>query len=632
MTAVLFYYMTLISGSLLGAVKAGKRFEETVTVNLTAVMLVLFLCGISGFLNFGVTLVMAVSAFAFGYAVFTLVRQKRYDRLRDYFLTPGFAGFTLLFLFCLWTDWERVCIQSDEYSHWALCVKEMLRLNAMSTAPGSVDHYANYPPAMGLVQYYVQRMLVIFEKAGTMQEGLLYFCYNTVMVCFLMPVLKDSRWKRPGLSLAAFVTVVLTLRCVPEFPLGETLLIDGFLSVVFAAGFSQLLLSREIGIMECLNVCACLAFLVLSKDAGIGFAAILLLAFTFMCFGGGRSRKDGLMRLVPALAACFVPLILWKLHVALSGSNVMHGQTGSISELLGLFIGRDPSGYRYQIADFFVRSLFRHTYLYPLFGKKLPLIYILVLTYGALIAYRIFFRKDFGKAAGRLFLPILFLHGVVYCVGLMYVYMFHMDYAEAVSLAEFVRYLSILIFSLCLTLVYTEVPLFLKMDSTSRGKHIAAVLLILAVTLLQLPGQSPYSREASLRTHTHNERYNTAVALIQDNFDEEDCSVLIIEQEASYAGWDGSNRIMPYLLRPHNAAGIALGVPSWEGDWERDVSPEDLLTMLKEEYCFVFLLKTNDYLKEHYAQCFVPGCDAVQGGLYRVDKETGMLSFVGRTE
>lgn len=86
MTAVLFYYMTLIGGSLFGAVKAGKRFEETVTVNLAAVMLVLFLCGICGFLNFGVTLVMAASAFVFGYAVFTLVRQKRYDRFRNCFL------------------------------------------------------------------------------------------------------------------------------------------------------------------------------------------------------------------------------------------------------------------------------------------------------------------------------------------------------------------------------------------------------------------------------------------------------------------------------------------------------------------------------------------------------------------
>ena len=152
MIALIIFFMSILSGSFLFTSKNGRRLEEFLPITNLSVVMVLYLFGLIGILEYGVWAILAIIAAIYAYIGYVLV--KRHKPLRN-FLSPLLAVFILLFVVLIYANFGMLATAIDEMSHWMECVKSMSFLNDFNTNSKSHDYYNSYPPGMALLQYYV---------------------------------------------------------------------------------------------------------------------------------------------------------------------------------------------------------------------------------------------------------------------------------------------------------------------------------------------------------------------------------------------------------------------------------------------------------------------------------------------
>ena len=70
------FFLILAAAPFFLSIRFGKRFEETVAVSSGAIILLLFLCGILGFLSAGVYIVSGIALFLILLSFFMLIRRR----------------------------------------------------------------------------------------------------------------------------------------------------------------------------------------------------------------------------------------------------------------------------------------------------------------------------------------------------------------------------------------------------------------------------------------------------------------------------------------------------------------------------------------------------------------------------
>lgn len=164
-SAILFLFIISVSGMVALCFK--RRIEETIAVVVFMVIAILYFGGmLSGSLLTGIYICGIIGILSVFYIGRKVVMDKR--NVIKLCVTPGLIIFTLLFIWVIWLNVNRVFFGWDEFSHWGLAVKNMYQFDYFSNHPYSTDTYSGYPPAMALWQYF-------FVKAcGEFSEGSVY--------------------------------------------------------------------------------------------------------------------------------------------------------------------------------------------------------------------------------------------------------------------------------------------------------------------------------------------------------------------------------------------------------------------------------------------------------------------------
>ncbi len=601
-----------------------KRFEETVAVACGATILVMFLCGILGFLEAGVYIVSGVTVLLLVLSVYMLIRRKGIGSLSSFF-TPAFLAFTVVFVFLLFVHDQRLVHDWDEFSHWGDVVKAMSQINDFSTSPKAHSLFQSYVPGMALFQYLFQKIAMLFFREA-FADWKLYFAYHLLAFVFLLPFFTVRSWKH---FLPVFV-LFLCISVIPSFLQADyltSIYIDSFVGLLAGAGFALLFIIRKKPEMTA-NLLIICPMLVLSKDVGFLFALMLGIAFILQEIRQSRTRKRIVILLLLTVAAVALPKALWEINIRMRQAVVRFRDPIDPGAVWRVITQQDHS-YLSSVFNGFFSKLF--TASVSLGGlKKVSVTYpVLAVLLGCVL---VFFRshwpdlspdlKKHQSVAARM----LVLTFVVYLLGLPLIYMFRFSQYEAERLAGFDRYLSI-VFDCFIIALFLLAAVFVQNKPKQLSKALGICLLVTLLAVSPEALESYISRTSVKENNKVHERYAPVIDAMLDLADGEEKRVWIIAQESNGTEyWP-----IRYGIRPCDGAlnvGVSLAANTdslYDGDiWTRQISAEEWLNELKD-FDYVLIWSVNDTFVQDYVDLFERPGEIDSGCIYSVDHEAGVL-------
>lgn len=426
---------------------------------LSVITCAMFFAGLAG-----VLLPVTYVLLGLGGVLFLIVILTR--RLRIAFKRPTFSLVNSLFL--LWFVLTCVSlfnyrlIHYDNFSHWALVVKQMLITNTIPDAGSSLIDFKNYPLGTSSFLYYVGRIVGHTDGILLIGQALLIFA------CFyaLYGIIRDDK--------RFLLAAVLGLGCaiMSFFNISiriNNLLVDYLLPLCALAAIAGMTESAKNYWVGCLVSIPILGFLVIIKNTGLFFAIPCYLYLLYVGHAARKGKRFHVKLLVwlgslLAIAVSLSTLLLWNIHTAhtfaseTSKFSLDFSALGSIRPLelfslnlqsLSAFVKDKTPEQIQSIVTLFFQSI---TSIDQLATQGIILINLL-----AIVAW---LNARFGFQMRWKLFKVLILMDVlmaVYYAGILLFYIVAMPLDEALRLAGFERYAcSMLLFvigSVCICVV-----------------------------------------------------------------------------------------------------------------------------------------------------------------------------------
>lgn len=622
MPAIMLFVLLLSSGSAFCAARYGKRYERVLPITALSAVMVLFLFGLCGLLKAGVYAVLSAAAVLYLLAAISLIRKKNGRDFLKNFATPAMilflltaVGFGFLFRGKLASSW-------DEYTHWVDVVKVMTMLDDFGTNPASGSFFASYTPGMSLFQYLLCSLYGILNPGAAFREDLCNVAFHLLAYCVMAPLLRNCRWKKPVHLLACCVVMFLgPLLFYSHFYFNTY--IDPVQGILPGVGMAVIFLfsdEEKDGFYQAYILLLCMV-LSLIKEAALAFSVFLAVAFVLdHGFAPFRKKEKGIwLRTVAAILAAVLPQLLWKLEVQLSGTVVSFGNSIDLRALTA------DGGYRIQVARNFMTAMYENTHPLGNSGMELTFITWFFLCLLGLCAVYLLHQKTGtenlpGKAA-----VLLLTAGqtVAYLAGLCVMYMFKFTRYEALNLAAMDRYICVA-FLCCWMLV-----LFILVDYADRYLRLGRVQMLSCIlaALLVIPTRPVIGillRNNVQSSAIARSQYTTLQTQLRKFCAAGDTVYLVSQGDG---GMDLN--ALHFIARPVNISNkiCNLGEPRNEGDiYTAALTAEEWQQELVERYDYVAILALDPWFLETYGELFEDAAEITENSVYRVDRQTGMLS------
>lgn len=624
--AILYVLFLLFELSVFFSACCKKRFAESLPMSFLSMVAVLFLFAVAGWLRIGVKVLIVLCGAMAVCGILYAARRKELADAWKRIATPATALFLFAVIWSVYTSYGRVADEWDEFSHWADTVKRMLTVHAIPTEADGAQ-FPSYPPAMALLQYFVQ---MLDGKAVPFTEWQLYVTYQLFSAAILLPVF-DKLSAKDGIGRFLLAALLLIMQPIVLFyhPIGK-LFIDCFLGLLFGCVLS-FGMDEETDAFRTVYFCLSLFVLVLTKEVGLLFALLAAVIVTVeqLVFKKDAVKKTSYPWRVAKTAAPFLSIaaakLLWNGYTAkqaVDGSQGLSGIRGGVVEAL-----RDTPDAAIAVVKAYVQEFFSFTQRVGM--MKMSFFTLLVLCAAGtfvLLSYR---KKVDAAGYRRVRFRLLAAAAalIIYIGSLVFLYVTWSVYSpyEAYALSSFDRYLNtgFVAFLVCLTAAAWK---GLSFGDTAQKKRCAAVLAVVALLLLPLPDLMEIGLRKTVRESNETRApYAAAVADAEQMQLTHGAKVLTVVQDTAGYEW----QTLRYCLQPKYTVTEAVWSFREPGDenniWTTYVTAEDFSVRYAETYDYVLLFTLDAYFREHYAGCFAEGVEIREGGWYRFDTGSGLL-------
>jgi len=577
----------------------------------SAIACIVYFCGLAGFLLPGSAAVLAAGVILFVFSLTRRIRNRPNEGFRLSLFCVGFAVGSLFFFQLLLTS--RL-IHYDNFSHWAIVIKQMLSTNAFPDAASALVDFKNYPLGSSSFIYFICRFAGTFQGIMLAAQGLLIFA------CFYAMFGVITEKKR--FLLFAFLAAGCSLLSIFNITIRITNLLVDFLLPIYTLVLFVMIYKYQREIEKaCISIIPVAGLLMIIKNTGTIFAGI---GFLFLIYVWIKNRnksfwKNG-MFVILSIGASFLPYLLWNNHMAIKFQGVENKFEVSADSIRSVSGGKSPEEI-HQILKLFVKSVFDIT--------SRPAMGILGFHVAAIIACvfaAVLLRKSWNLWKALIALDVVLIG---YYLGILGLYIFSMPLDEAIRLAGFERYASsiVVLFAGGLVLCATvdiensfyyrtgELPAyqaFKTVESKDRYQKGVIFFMALAITILM----SEYNGMQTIRRS-----YKTTLPykVYQVTGDRWYCGGKVDESRYLFYASDVDSQVTDYYLQyigkymlyASNVDGICAFY-------------EDNLINLLSSYDYLVLVESDGeakhLLKKHFG---VSG----QEGIYRIihsDKELAL--------
>lgn len=612
----------LMTGSVFGAAIYEKRFEELLPVTCATIILTIYAAGIAGALKLGVYVVLVLSTILWIFSAYKVFKCKKIRSFLEHFLTPGFCVFVFLYFLLGFFCRDMIASQWDEFSHWADTVKAMVLVDDFGTNAAAHTMFPSYPPGMSVFQYFFQKVYLMLKPDQTFSEWRLFFAYQIFFLSFLMPFLKDLSFKKPlkimGIAVLLYVGPMLIFTNVYS-----CIYIDAILGFVAGTAFAHVFLVRKKDWLYDIYVYISIAMLVLMKDAGMLFAAALLIVYLIEMIAPWNFKsirailtKDNIIRVVCGSCSLIIPKVLWSLNMRVNHVEPVFSGKVDIPELLRIILGRDPENYRSTVFRLYSIAMMTHTIELGKTSVEIPYIAVVIV----LLAVSYVLCKKYAKtepdkiAIRKTLFYVMLILSICFICGMCVSYMFKFSEAEAVSLAGFSRYLKIIFHFLWIFVLAVGISHEIIDENQNRwGVRLFCAVIVLA----------PWAMISMNVTRTTVDQAiadRSAYQIIADQVEKQsegNQKEILVNVVCTEEVWC-ERLVLGYLLRPNQI--------KW--NYKDEISAQEWQDELCEIVDYVALYKTDDLFIEKFSELFAEPDSIQDGKVYRVNKSSGLLESV----
>ncbi len=629
LTNILFLF-SISSGSAFAAAFWNKKYADALPLTVSGIVLVQFLFGLAGFLEAGFLAVLGCSAGLWAAAVIRTLNKRNAGEVihsffsREFWVFLGlFAGLNVFLTGMQVHEW-------DEFSHWATVVKAMVQEGCLGLDPRTHLLCGDYPPAMALFQYFLQR-LYIFSGKGGFSEWRLYLAYLTLSFSFLLPLIRRIRTK--GFWGTAVVALCFVLVPLPFYEnYYHSLYIDAFLGILLGAGLAMIVLEKNKQDRCYGAYMYSLCFmLTLAKLSGILFSVMIISVWLADRFLENREFKKAGSAGAAAFLVIGVPNLLWNGGIKYFGTQPVEWGEIQPGALWGIFTGTDMS-YRKEVWDVFKLALFDDTgggTRFPVRNLGLSVNYFTLLVFFMLLAWAAwhFIRKKSRPMArtAALVLAAMAFVWLFFYISLGITYLFRFDEGTALNLGSYARYTHTVYLAMWLLLITLILWLAYEYFQTSLIK-VAGLCILLVITPAK-PAAEFFFRDPVSASVESRKPYTELGAKIR-SFAGADSRVYFICQDAADRGaayWQTSFEARPARTqRAQSGWALGSGNPEW---YVSDLTASEWQKLLLAEYDYVAVYVTDPYFCGAFSGLFADPEEIQNNSLYKINKETGFLEL-----
>ena len=570
------------------------RIEQALAPAVFSVITILYCFGLAGALYTGV---ICVYIFAAAALIASLVRRLRgHMSFRELVLTPGFAVFGGWLVVCILLSVGRAVSQWDALTHWGLVVKNMYYCDAFGNIAGAGSAFAEYPPAIGLFEYFLVRSSPVFS------ESIVYIAHNLLLLVLLAPALSHlKRWKVAAMLPAGLILLILPLTSNTETY--TNLYTDSTLALLFAYILYTFLSQKRQSVFSGLCVALGVFTLALSKPSAGGMAGIALgiLILDALLVKREGKRNDWFV-VLSGVGALALAKLSWSAYLNAHTHADMWNTAAKLTLPNLLAALRSPADWQRQTISLFIRNLCGHGCA-RLLGISYLLWPILFLVAGFLLPNS--WKDRFGKARLRILGIGIAVGFGLFMASLLVSYLLVFPEYESVANASFERYASMML----LGAVGTGVMLALdvRLEEQSIGvNRVRWLWVVLAFLLLIAP------------VHLADLRYfgKAEGQALRTKYTDSECmgaNRIPAGEPVCYVSTDDSDR-NDYCIARYNAAPAKLV----NGVFVSGMTADDLASALRAEYQYLYLDQIDGAFRTKYASLFAGDSEILSQTLYRV--------------
>lgn len=531
-----------------------RRFDVNLSLAIifAAISSLMFIAGI---LNLLVEMAAFIALLGCVLGVRSILRRDSICAL----ISPGTSFFAVGSIVMAALLFRAKFVHYDNFSHWAIVVKQMLTTNRFPNFSDVNIRFQSYPLGSSCFIYYIAKV------SGLSTEWMQMFSQTMLMLGMVAALFSCSL--RPVTHLLTAVVGVALLAGNVEF---TSLLVDTLLPLTALAGLAVCITCRD-----CLGerpwiLLPFLLFLMSIKNSGLLFDIVLLVC---MLWCGCKGLRCHVRAWVLTALSPFALLLLWQKHIKLVFSDGMRSKHSLSLSLFAATLEEKGGDSICTIANGMLDKVF---------SLSNPMFYMLLLLLALLLIGRFCLRD---RQSPHFLVPLVIESYVAYELGIFLMYLLTMPIGEALILAGYSRYeKTILIFSAGATWIYVCQLASRALPGALRRVASAMLAALCAVSMFALVKPSlSYFRRQTLAGSTR-ETYDR---LIEDYNIPVGCRYMLVlsENDSGYLYY-----LTHYLLDPQTVSSI---------EFSRLIESPDLW----KNYDYLITLNPNEavqaYLSEH---------------------------------
>ncbi|MCK5129370.1 MAG: hypothetical protein KAQ68_05945, partial [Clostridiales bacterium] len=507
-------------------------------------------------------------------------------------LQPGFLIF-IFFIIILYPICKPIVTGAwDEYSHWALIVRNMIHTGALPKAGGAVS-YLSYPPATALFQY-------LFMKLTGGSEGMMYYAQAILLASCFSVLLKGQSFKKPWYIL---LLIIMPLVVIIKFG-GHNIFnifTDTIMAVVVISCFIMYSNSQK-KYSDIVKISLVLFVLSLIRIESLGFAVLLIIIIVAdQIHKNGIKDKSNWKKVFTLFIALLLSIGLWKIHLNTISSQSVEALSQPITNVRFILT-----------LENYMKALFLNG-----LGNVNPLMYIFTLmssTVGILICIIILnismhfiLRKQ--KAQRKKFRNMnimFFISWVLYNIALLYTYLFKFTEFEGTTIASFGRYMATFFIFWLIGISYMMIKNLYDNHFESKNTKRALLSLCLLMIIVIVGLANPFKLNFIGDRHTENV-YEQGAKEHAETIHETigtDAKVYLVFQKSR--GYTFMGTRYQLATNPANLGTWSMGEPYSDADtWTVNRTAQEFLDVLHEiEYEYVYIGHGDQQFWDKYGELF----------------------------
>ena len=559
--------------------------------------------------------------------LFYFIKKKElFKEFKENYFDRGLIAFLVIYLFFFILDFRRFFSAWDEFSHWGVMIKEMLRTdNLYSVAESTLMVHKDYPPIFQILELFWTNL------CGKYYEPNLIKCLHIFEFSLFIPALytfnKENKSKLSAIGTSLFLILIpfLSFIVFDHHSVIDTIYTDYLMAIIPAYVIYIIITEKDkFSYFSIFNIGITLTFLVLLKQMGIPFYLIAIFAFVcnliFDIFKNkniwkNKSKKEIILPVIFILLLLIVlPLVQWKCWGNYVETLDLEQQFKlsdiKVTELPSILQGKTGEPYQSVGGNNFIEAIFTQN----ISTSNIEMSFLQA-SFICVILFVIFLliNKDKFTKGEKITIIASILIGIIgYTFVMLNMYVFSFGEREGPALASFDRYMDtyiIFMLSLLIMLFFNTI----KKEKSWITLSIALVLLLLIQNPAHLGKLHP-----SLRSPGQNE-YELDAKIIMDNLPEDAHVFILGSQEAM---------IREYFVK-YYANPITTNLYYYQFDTSDNIDPEEYVNSIKDyilNYQYLYLKPVDDNFIAKYSFLFKDN-EIIPEKLYTISNNDGKIEF-----